>query len=124
MLEQIPFRGRDIDCNYYVYCKCCKQRQRLWHRSARPDMQERMRKGLEGKFDCPACLLKKKVKQSVDVMGRIPVAQAIQNLFMMGKSTGIDYKKADDDAKYQNKMDLQSEEDRIKTEWYLNQMKK
>jgi hypothetical protein len=87
-------------------------------------MQERMRKGLEGKFDCPACLLKKKVKQSVDVMGRIPVAQAIQNLFMMGKSTGIDYKKADDDAKYQNKMDLQSEEDRIKTEWYLNQMKK
>ncbi len=122
MLEQIPFRGRDVDSNYYVYCKCCDKRQRLWYRSARDDMKERMLKGLEGEFDCPGCLLKKGVTKSVVVLGRIPVSQAIQNLFMMSKSTGIDYAKADKEAEYQTKMDRQLEEDRRKTEWYLKQM--
>lgn len=124
MLELIPFRGRDLDSNYYVFCKCCENRQRLWYRSANPQMRERMDKGLEGKFNCPACHIKKKITDSVVVLSRIPVDKAIKDLYMMSLSTGIDYKKADEDASYQNKMNAQLEADREKTEYLLKQFKK
>lgn len=123
MLELIPFRGRDLDSNYYVFCKCCEKRQRLWYRSANPEMRKRMEKGLEGKFNCPACHIKKRVTESVVVLGKIPVDKAIKDLHMMSLSTGIDYNKAEEDARYQNKMNEQLEVDREKTEYLLKQFK-
>lgn len=124
MLELIPFRGNDIDLNYYVFCKCCKKRQRLWYRSANNEMQRRMKKGLDGKFNCPACHIKKNVTGSVVVMSKMPVKNAIKDLYMMSLSTGIDYEKADKDAKYQNKMDAELEADKEKAEFLLKQFKK
>jgi len=124
MLDLIPFRGRTIDCNYYVFCKCCEKRQRLWYGSAREDMRERMEKGLEGKLSCPSCLLKKQVTDSVIVMGKIPAETAIKDLYMMSQSTGIDYAKADRDISYQNKMDSELELNQEKTEWLLKQHNK
>ena len=124
MLELIPFRGRVIDSNYFVYCKCCKQRQRLWYGSAKKEMRDKMEKGLDEVLDCPACKTKKGARSTVQVMHRMHWSQAVKDLYMMSLSTGIDYEKADRDAKHQNKMNAQLEEDRYKTEMLLKQFNK
>jgi hypothetical protein len=124
MLELIPFRGRDLDCNYFVFCKCCEKRQRLWYRSANNEMRDRMEKGLEGKLNCPACHIKKKVTDSVIIQGKMPVDKAIHSLYMMSLSTGIDYEKAENDLSYQNRMNAELERDREKTEYLLKQFQK
>jgi hypothetical protein len=83
-----------------------------------------MKKGLDGKFNCPACHIKKNVTSSVAVMSKMPVKNAVKDLYMMSLSTGIDYEKADRDAKYQNKMNAELEADQEKTELLLKQFKK
>lgn len=121
MLELIPFRGRDLDSNYFVFCKCCEKRQRLWYRSARKERQEQMVKGLSKNLDCPGCLLKHNVKSSAFILERMPVYKAIKDLYMMSLSTGIDYEKAEEDAKYQERMNAELEADREKIELLLKQ---
>jgi len=123
MLEQIPFRGRYIDSNYECHCWSCSNPLFVWYGSASPENQERMAEGLEGWVDCPSCRIKKGYRKSAEVVKRMNPYNAIRHLWYMGRSTGIDFKAAEEQEKKDNKMELSLEENEAKTKWYLDRMK-
>jgi hypothetical protein len=122
-LDAIPFRGKDITCNWLGFCKICKQQKRLWYRGANQINRQKMEVDYMGRHDCPGCVVKFNAHSTVDVYRRMFPYEAINWLYIMGKSTGIDYNKVEAQQSAHQLKEREADEMEDKTKWYLQKHK-